>query len=90
MEKVLDARMTRVMWKLISHEKSNFVKSMQLINGMVSINEVLYLDNVSNSEYFVFKVYFEKTYDSARSYEYRMQNFGFDGRSRVLIRTYVF
>lgn len=61
---MLDARMTKVMWKLISPEQSTFVISMQLIYCIVALNEVLDLDNVSKSEYFVFKVYFEKTYDS--------------------------
>lgn len=65
---------------------------MQLIYGIVALNEVLDLDNVSKSGYFVFKVYFEKTYDSTNwlLWEYTMQNFRFDGRSKVLIRTYVF
>lgn len=63
--KVLAARIVGFIKNLISKEKSTFIRGKEglLVDGVVSLTEILDLARVSKRECFVFKVAFEKAYD---------------------------
>lgn len=57
--------MVVVMGKLISSKQSTFLKGMQLVDGMLALNEVLDFAKVTKRKCFVFQIDYEKAYDSA-------------------------
>ncbi|PNX78354.1 protein root hair defective 3 [Trifolium pratense] len=72
--KVLAGRLASVMNKLISRNQSTFIKDLHLVDVVVAVNEIIDLTKKSGQECLIFKVYFEKTYDSVscRFLEYMM------------------
>ena len=57
-------RLSRVMNEIISKSQTTFVKGRNLVDGAMIINEVMDLAKKRNLECLVFKVDFEKFYDS--------------------------
>jgi hypothetical protein len=77
--KVLATRLGLVMDKLISKNQSAFIKGRLLVDGVLVINEVVDLAKRSNVKCMIFKVDFEKAYDSVnwKFLVYMMKRFGF-------------
>lgn len=81
MTKVLEIRLRRMNGSFISNEKPAFVKGRHLVDGVVSINEILDLSRVSRRVCLMFKVDFDQAYELVSWYllDYLMGRFGFDG-----------
>ncbi|MCI04498.1 LINE-1 reverse transcriptase like, partial [Trifolium medium] len=62
--KVLAVRLAKVMHPLISSNQSAFIKGRNLVDGVLVVNEVVDLAKRSGKECLIFKVDFEKAYDS--------------------------
>ncbi|MCI02845.1 putative non-LTR retroelement reverse transcriptase, partial [Trifolium medium] len=60
-------RLSTVMDKLISLNQSAFIKGRQLVDGVVVVNEVIDLARKSRTSCLIFKVDFEKAYNSIRA-----------------------
>ncbi|GAU49947.1 hypothetical protein TSUD_408420 [Trifolium subterraneum] len=90
--KVLAGRLSTVMEKLISPNQSAFIKGRQLVDGVVAVNEIIDFARKSKRSCLIFKVDFEKAYDSVSwSYlDYMLVRFGFGAKWRSWIRTCVF
>jgi exonuclease III len=80
--KVLATRLGSVMEKIISKNQSAFIKGRLLVDGVLTINEVVDLAKRSKGECMIFKVDFEKAYDSVnwKFLEYMLGRFGFSER----------
>jgi hypothetical protein len=78
--------------KLISPNQSAFIKGRQLVDGVVAVNEIIDLARKEKRSCLIFKVDFEKTYDSVSwSYlDYMLVRFGFGVKWRSWIRACVF
>jgi hypothetical protein len=90
--KVLAGRLSTVMDKLISPNQSAFIKGRQLVDGVVAVNEIIDFARKEKKSCLIFKVDFEKTYDSVSwSYlDYMLVRFGFGVKWRSWIRACVF
>lgn len=90
MVKVLAARLAWVMDSLISDSQFAFIKGRILMGGVVSMNEIVDLARRSKSECLIFKVDFEKVYDSVswRFLDYILCRFGFGNRWGRLMRAF--
>jgi hypothetical protein len=77
--KVLAGRLAPVMDKLISSNESAFIKSCQLVDGVVAVNEIIDFARKARKDCLIFKVDFEKAYDSVswNFLEYMMRQLGF-------------
>jgi hypothetical protein len=77
--KVLTARLSNVMDSLVNSTQSAFIKGRNLVDGVVVVNEVLDVAKKTGRECMVFKVDFEKAYDSVDwgFLEYMLRRFGF-------------
>lgn len=86
--KILVARLTSVMDKLISHNKYAFLKCIILVDGVVDVNELVDLVKRRKKFHLLFKVDFEKVYDSVNwSFLDLMPCiFGFNDKWRTWIR----
>lgn len=62
--KALGSRLGLIMKKIVSINKSTFLKWRVLVDRVEDVNEVLELDNGSNTTYLIFRVDFEKVYNS--------------------------
>jgi hypothetical protein len=80
--KVLATRLGAVMGKLISMNQSTFIKGRLLVDGVLTINEVVDLAKRSKASRMIFKVDFEKAYDSVnwKFLVYMLRRFGFAER----------
>jgi hypothetical protein len=78
--------------KLISPNQSAFIKGRQLVDEVVVVNEIIDLAIKSRREFLIFKVEFEKAYDSVSwsFLDYMMIRFRFSGQWRGWIKTCVF
>jgi hypothetical protein len=78
--KVLTNRLAKAMSPLIAHTQSAFIKGRNLVDGVLVVNEVVDLAKKSGKECLIFKVDFEKAYDSVEwsFLEYMLRRFGFD------------
>ncbi|PNX97198.1 cysteine-rich receptor-like protein kinase, partial [Trifolium pratense] len=64
LSKILAARLKCVLGKLISGCQSAFLPSRQIMDGVVVINEIIDLAKRNNTECMIFKVDFERAYDT--------------------------
>lgn len=92
LDKVLKARLSTVMDDLISPVHSAYVKGRKLVDGVLVGNEVIDFAKTSRKACLIFKVDFEKAYDSISwiFLEYMLRRFGFDDKWRAWIQAYVF
>jgi hypothetical protein len=90
--KVLASRLAPVTDSLISSNQSAFIKGRQLVDDVVAVNEIIDVARRKKKERLIFKVDFEKAYDSVSwsFLEYMMQRLGFNDRWRSWIRACVF
>ncbi|WJX38360.1 hypothetical protein P8452_26031 [Trifolium repens] len=90
--KVLAARMGSVMEKLISKNQSAFIKGRQLVDGVLTVSEVVDLAKRAKRKCLIFKVDFEKAYDSVNwnFLEYMLVRFGFGCKWISWIKACVF
>lgn len=78
--------------RLISDNQSAFIKGRQLVDGVVAVNEIIDLARKSRRGCLIFKVDFEKAYDSV-SYnflDYMMRRMRFGSKWRSWIKACVF
>jgi hypothetical protein len=77
--KVLANRLSKVMNVIIAPTQSVFLKNRNLVDGVLVVNEVVDLAKKTGRECMVFKVDFEKAYDSVDwgFLEYMLHRFGF-------------
>jgi hypothetical protein len=61
---VLAFRLARVMDSLVAQTQSAFLKGRNLVDGVLVINELVDLAKRKNKQCLIFKVDFEKAYDS--------------------------
>jgi hypothetical protein len=64
LSKLLANRLKRVLGKLISNCQSAFLPQRQILDGVVVLNELIDLAKRRKDECFLFKVDFERAYDS--------------------------
>ncbi|MCI34656.1 LINE-1 reverse transcriptase like, partial [Trifolium medium] len=78
--KVLAARLAKVVGDLIPKIRSEFLKGRQFMEGVVVVNEVIDFAKKMGRECLIFKVDFEKAYDSVDwgFLDYMLQRCGFD------------
>lgn len=78
--KLLAARLKRVIGSLISTSQSAFIAERQTLDGVLAISEVVDLAKKSGDDCIIFKVDFEKAYDSVNwgLLKYVMRRMGFD------------
>jgi hypothetical protein len=90
--KVLSTRLGQVMGKLISNNQSAFIKGRLLVDGVLALNEVVDLVKRARKKCIIFKVDFEKAYDSVNwnFLEYMLRRFGFREKWILWIKSYVF
>jgi hypothetical protein len=79
--KVLAGRLSKVMNSVVANTQTAFIKGRHLVDGVLVINEVVDLAKKSGRECLIFKVDFEKAYDSVDCgfLEYMLRRFNFCG-----------
>jgi hypothetical protein len=89
--KVLTARLSKVIGVLIPNTQSAFIKGRQLVDGVVVVNEVIDFAKKLKKECLIFKVDFEKAYDSVDwgFLDYMLRRFGFGDKWCVWTKTCV-
>ncbi|WJX49459.1 hypothetical protein P8452_35893 [Trifolium repens] len=77
--KVLASRLAKVMNSLVASSQSAFIKGRNLVDGVLVVNELVDLAKRQRQECIIFKVDFEKAYDSVDwgFLEYMLRRFGF-------------
>ncbi|CAJ2635167.1 unnamed protein product [Trifolium pratense] len=90
--KVLEKRLSKVIDSLIASNQSAFIKGRNLVDSVLVVNEVVELAKKSRRECLIFKVDFEKAYDSVEwgFLEYMLKRFGFGAKWIEWIRACVF
>ncbi|MCH84503.1 LINE-1 reverse transcriptase like, partial [Trifolium medium] len=90
--KVLAKRLAKVIDSVIAPNQSAFIKGRNLVDGVLVVNEVVELAKKSKRECLIFKVDFEKAYDSVDwgFLEYMLQRCGFCEKWIGWIRVCVF
>ncbi|GAU36760.1 hypothetical protein TSUD_213250 [Trifolium subterraneum] len=90
--KVLAKRLAKVMDSIITSNQSAFIKGRNLVDGVLVVNEVVELAKKSKRDCLIFKVDFEKAYDSVDwgFLEYMLGRCGFCGKWIGWIRVCVF
>ncbi|GAU36827.1 hypothetical protein TSUD_320640 [Trifolium subterraneum] len=86
--KVLAARLARVIGELIPKTQSAFLKGRQLVECVVVVNEVIDFAKKAGKECLIFKVDFEKAYDSVDwgFLDYMLRRFGFNTKWRAWMK----
>lgn len=64
MAKILAKRLSKVIESVISENQSAFIGGRQILDGIVVLNEVIHEAKWRRKECFIFKIDFEKAYDS--------------------------
>ncbi|MCI07449.1 LINE-1 reverse transcriptase like, partial [Trifolium medium] len=84
LSKVLANRLGKVMNSIISKNQSAFLKGRNLADGVVIVNEVVDMAKRAKKECLIFKVDFEKAYDSVSwsFLDYMLQRVGFGEKWR--------
>jgi hypothetical protein len=82
--KVLAGRLAKVLGAVIPNTQSTFLKGRQLVDGVVVVNEVIDYAKKFHKECLIFKVDFEKAYDSVDwdFLDYMLRRFGFGEKWR--------
>ncbi|GKD46852.1 RNA-directed DNA polymerase, eukaryota, reverse transcriptase zinc-binding domain protein [Tanacetum coccineum] len=62
--KILANRLSKVVDELVSHEQSALIKGRQILDGLLILNEIISWCKARNQQALIFKVDFQKTYDS--------------------------
>jgi hypothetical protein len=90
--KVLTNRLSVVMDSITAKNQSAFIKGRLLVDGVLVINEVVDWVKKAKKKCVIFKVDFEKAYDSISwsFLDYMLRRFGFDGKWRNWIKACVF
>ncbi|GAU38174.1 hypothetical protein TSUD_264000 [Trifolium subterraneum] len=90
--KVLTKRLCLVMDSLVSKNQSAFIKGRLLVDDVLVINEIVDWVKKAKVKCEIFKVDFEKAYDSVSwSYlDYMLRRYGFDEKWRSSVRACVF
>lgn len=90
--KVFATRLDKAMDKLVSHNQSTLIKGWMLVDGVVFVNELIYLAKKYRKPLLIFNVDFEKAYDSVswEFLDYMLGRFGFNDKWRYWIRICVF
>ncbi|KAK2385146.1 hypothetical protein QL285_072415 [Trifolium repens] len=90
--KVLTKRLARVMDSIISPTQSAFIKGRNLVDGVLVVNEVVDWVKKQKKECIIFKVDFEKAYDSVdwSFLDYMLRRLGFCEKWIDWIRACVF
>jgi hypothetical protein len=90
--KVLAKRLAKVMDKVVASTQSAFLKGRFLVDGVMVVNEIVDLAKKSGKSCCIFKVDFEKAYDSVdwSFLDYMLGMFGFGEVWRRWIRACVF
>ncbi|GJV52409.1 RNA-directed DNA polymerase, eukaryota, reverse transcriptase zinc-binding domain protein [Tanacetum coccineum] len=83
--KVLANRLARVIDSIISHEQSAFIKQRQILDGPLMVNEVIQWCKHKKSKLMVFKIDFEKAFDSI-SWDFLLRVMHFMGFSEKWIK----
>jgi hypothetical protein len=86
--KVLATRLAKVLGELIPKTQSAFLKGRQLVEGVVVVNEVINFAKKNRKKCLIFKVDFEKAYDSVDwgFLDYMLGRFGFNSKWRAWMR----
>lgn len=86
--KVLAGRLKKVLSGVISPCQTVFLPGRQILDGVLVVNEIVDLEKKKNEECLLFKVDFEKAYDSIswEFFEYMMGRMGFDPKWSSWIR----
>ncbi|GAU23240.1 hypothetical protein TSUD_172690 [Trifolium subterraneum] len=89
--KVLASRLAKVMDELIPKTQSAFLKGRQLVEGVVVVNEVIDFAKKAGKECLIFKVDFEKAYDSVdwSFLDYMLWRFSFNIKWRKWMKACV-
>jgi hypothetical protein len=89
--KVLATRLARVLGELIPRTQSAFLKGRQLVEGVVVVNEVIDFARKEGKECMIFKVDFEKAYESVDwgFLDYMLRRFGFSTKWREWMKACV-
>jgi hypothetical protein len=89
---VLVARLAEVMDSLVASTQSAILKGRYLVDGVMVMNEVLDFARRAGKECLIFKVDFEKAYDSVEwsFLDYMLGRFGFCDKWRSWIQACVF
>nr|GEU79588.1 RNA-directed DNA polymerase, eukaryota [Tanacetum cinerariifolium] len=86
--KILANRLSMVMDKLISKKQSAFIRYRQILDGPMILSEVIQWCNRKRKKSMIFKVDFEKGFDSVRwnFLDMILQKFGFESKWRMWIK----
>jgi hypothetical protein len=89
--KVLAARLAMVLGDVISPTQSAFLKGRQFVEGVMVVNEVIDYAKKSGKQCLIFKVDFEKAYDSVDwgFLDYMLGRFGFNSKWRAWMKACV-
>jgi hypothetical protein len=90
--KVLAKRLSLVINSIVALTQSAFLKGRQLVDGVLVINEIVDFAKKTGRECLIFKVDFEKAYDSMEwsFLDYMLGRFGFGKKWKSWIRACVF
>ncbi|KAK2354489.1 hypothetical protein QL285_092001 [Trifolium repens] len=90
--KVLAKRLSLVINSIVTLTQSAFLKGRQLVDGVLVINEIVDFAKKTGRECLIFKVDFEKAYDSMEwsFLDYMLGRFGFGKKWKSWIRACVF
>nr|GFA01108.1 RNA-directed DNA polymerase, eukaryota, reverse transcriptase zinc-binding domain protein [Tanacetum cinerariifolium] len=85
--KILSNRLSNVIDSIISHEQSAFVSSRQILDGPFFLSEIINWYNKRKKKLMLFKVDFEKAFDSVswKYLDYMLHKMGFGSRWRTWI-----
>nr|GEX48594.1 RNA-directed DNA polymerase, eukaryota, reverse transcriptase zinc-binding domain protein [Tanacetum cinerariifolium] len=71
-QQILANHLAKVVDKVVSHEKLTFISGRQILDGPLMLSEVMVWYKNQNKKLMIFKVDFEKAYDSARDGQYNL------------------